>query len=137
MDITCTECINAKEKPYFKPTDCDLCGKLLWGIRKQGYMCQECNNSYHKACILGSSILETLSAKDEEEDGNIQTSENEDNTTKKNITPKCETQIPKSAVHDMRISDIAAYARLTRGTQRRGNKGLVFICIYFTVIITA
>ena len=127
MDITCTECINAEQTTYFKPTDCDLCGKLLWGIYNQGYMCQECNKSYHKACVE----IKYLQIKCLQ----IQTSENEDNTTKKDITTniitnitanittnittkkdittKCEIQIPKSADHEMRLSDI-----------RRGNKGI-------------
>ncbi|XP_041369457.1 guanine nucleotide exchange factor VAV3-like isoform X4 [Gigantopelta aegis] len=36
---------------FDKPTECDVCGKLLRGIFFQGYMCQDSKKAVHKECI--------------------------------------------------------------------------------------
>ena len=43
---------NFKLKTYGKPTFCELCGSLLWGITKQGYQCTSpnCYLNVHNEC---------------------------------------------------------------------------------------
>ena len=43
---------NFKLKTYGKPTFCELCGSLLWGITKQGYQCTSpnCFLNVHNEC---------------------------------------------------------------------------------------
>ncbi|EDQ88620.1 uncharacterized protein MONBRDRAFT_21555 [Monosiga brevicollis MX1] len=36
---------------YFRPTFCDHCGSLLWGLRHQGHRCQACGFNSHKRCL--------------------------------------------------------------------------------------
>ncbi|EGD78676.1 AGC/PKC/ETA protein kinase [Salpingoeca rosetta] len=35
---------------YMRPTFCDHCGSLLWGLRRQGYQCQTCKCNTHARC---------------------------------------------------------------------------------------
>lgn len=35
---------------YTKPTYCDCCSKLLWGLSKQGLQCSECHANIHRGC---------------------------------------------------------------------------------------
>jgi len=39
-----------KEKTFKRPTFCDHCGSLLWGIFKQGVSCDVCNTHCHRRC---------------------------------------------------------------------------------------
>ncbi|XP_019642508.1 PREDICTED: ras guanyl-releasing protein 3-like isoform X1 [Branchiostoma belcheri] len=38
------------ETTYFKPTYCEHCSGLLWGLIKQGWKCRDCTISCHKHC---------------------------------------------------------------------------------------
>uniref|UniRef100_A0A1I8HEX7 Ras guanyl-releasing protein 3 n=1 Tax=Macrostomum lignano TaxID=282301 RepID=A0A1I8HEX7_9PLAT len=38
------------ETSYFKPTFCDRCNGLLWGLIKQGWKCRDCGINVHKHC---------------------------------------------------------------------------------------
>uniref|UniRef100_A0A1I8J6W1 Ras guanyl-releasing protein 3 n=2 Tax=Macrostomum lignano TaxID=282301 RepID=A0A1I8J6W1_9PLAT len=38
------------ETSYFKPTFCDRCTGLLWGLIKQGWKCRGCGINVHKHC---------------------------------------------------------------------------------------
>lgn len=35
---------------YTTPTNCSLCGNLLWGPVRNGVRCMDCGNSYHEKC---------------------------------------------------------------------------------------
>lgn len=35
---------------YLRPTFCDHCGSMLYGLYKQGLKCKECGLNYHKKC---------------------------------------------------------------------------------------
>jgi myotubularin-related protein 5/13 len=35
---------------YTTPTNCNLCGNLLWGPVRNGVRCMDCGNSYHDKC---------------------------------------------------------------------------------------
>eukprot|EP01137_Pigoraptor_chileana_P035442 Opistho-2@29455 len=35
---------------YMTPTDCDMCGKLLWGLVRQGLKCEGCEFNFHQKC---------------------------------------------------------------------------------------
>ncbi|KAL7749328.1 hypothetical protein RI367_005199 [Sorochytrium milnesiophthora] len=39
-----------KVKSYNSPTNCDHCGKLLWGVMRQGVSCQRCGYNSHFRC---------------------------------------------------------------------------------------
>eukprot|EP01147_Barroeca_monosierra_P008559 gene8559-10274_t len=39
-----------KVHTYMRPTFCDHCGSLLWGIRRQGYQCETCRCNCHARC---------------------------------------------------------------------------------------
>ncbi|KAG5844525.1 hypothetical protein ANANG_G00163420 [Anguilla anguilla] len=41
---------NFHETTYKKPTFCDTCGGLLWGVIKRGYHCRDCGVNCHKHC---------------------------------------------------------------------------------------
>ncbi|XP_077587980.1 RAS guanyl-releasing protein 1-like [Stigmatopora nigra] len=41
---------NFQETTYMKPTFCDNCSGLLWGVIKQGYRCKDCGMNCHKLC---------------------------------------------------------------------------------------
>ncbi|KAJ8266590.1 hypothetical protein GJAV_G00132250 [Gymnothorax javanicus] len=41
---------NFHETTYKKPTFCDHCGGLLWGVIKRGYHCRDCGVNCHKHC---------------------------------------------------------------------------------------
>ncbi|XP_061103627.1 RAS guanyl-releasing protein 4-like [Conger conger] len=41
---------NFHETTYKKPTFCDTCGGLLWGVIKRGYHCKDCGVNCHKHC---------------------------------------------------------------------------------------
>ncbi|KAM9788117.1 RAS guanyl-releasing protein 1-like [Syngnathus typhle] len=41
---------NFQETTYMKPTFCDNCSGLLWGVIKQGYKCKDCGMNCHKLC---------------------------------------------------------------------------------------
>lgn len=40
------------KRTFYKPTFCDLCGKLLYGLVKQGLECEGCHQTYHHRCKL-------------------------------------------------------------------------------------
>eukprot|EP00045_Choanoeca_perplexa_P013320 m.150710 g.150710 ORF g.150710 m.150710 type:complete len:687 (-) comp16319_c0_seq2:228-2288(-) len=40
-----------KKRSYYRPTFCDHCGSLLWGMRNQGHQCQVCRTNAHRRCI--------------------------------------------------------------------------------------
>ncbi|KJE91895.1 CAMK/PKD protein kinase [Capsaspora owczarzaki ATCC 30864] len=37
-------------KSYMKPTFCDYCNELLWGLVRQGLRCEDCMRNFHKRC---------------------------------------------------------------------------------------
>jgi hypothetical protein len=39
-----------KVHTYMRPTFCDHCGTLLWGLRRQGHQCQVCKFNAHGRC---------------------------------------------------------------------------------------
>jgi hypothetical protein len=39
-----------KTTTFSKPTYCDCCSKLLWGISKQGLQCTDCRANIHRGC---------------------------------------------------------------------------------------
>ncbi|XP_057701412.1 protein kinase C delta type-like [Corythoichthys intestinalis] len=36
---------------FHQPTFCSVCREFLWGLKKQGYKCRQCNAAIHKKCI--------------------------------------------------------------------------------------
>ncbi|XP_019715328.1 protein kinase C delta type-like [Hippocampus comes] len=36
---------------FHQPTFCSVCRDFLWGLKKQGYKCRQCNAAIHKKCI--------------------------------------------------------------------------------------
>jgi len=42
---------NFKIHTFLVPAHCDHCGKILWGIVRQGYQCQDCNFNSHHRCL--------------------------------------------------------------------------------------
>merc|ERR1712106_877945 len=43
---------NFKNTTFFGPTHCDHCGKMIWGVHKQGYKCKDCNFNSHGRCRM-------------------------------------------------------------------------------------
>lgn len=39
-----------KETTFYYPTFCDHCGSMIYGMRKQGLRCKDCNMNCHKRC---------------------------------------------------------------------------------------
>jgi hypothetical protein len=39
-----------KTHSYMRPTFCDHCGSLLWGVVRQGQQCKSCKFNVHKKC---------------------------------------------------------------------------------------
>ncbi|XP_077459062.1 protein kinase C delta type-like [Stigmatopora argus] len=36
---------------FHQPTFCSVCREFLWGLKRQGYKCRQCNAAIHKKCI--------------------------------------------------------------------------------------
>eukprot|EP01135_Chromosphaera_perkinsii_P007858 Nk52_evm50s1020 gene=Nk52_evmTU50s1020 len=39
------------ETQFIKPTKCDECSSIMWGLYKQGYQCSNCGYNCHKRCL--------------------------------------------------------------------------------------
>eukprot|EP00051_Salpingoeca_urceolata_P010580 m.129700 g.129700 ORF g.129700 m.129700 type:complete len:725 (-) comp16767_c0_seq4:117-2291(-) len=51
---------NFQKHTFTRPTSCDHCKKLLWGIARQGYRCQDCKFHCHSRCR--AHVTQTCSA---------------------------------------------------------------------------
>ena len=40
-----------KGKTYHKPTFCEHCGSLIWGLFNQGMQCRSCKMDVHRRCL--------------------------------------------------------------------------------------
>ncbi|KAI9258151.1 integral peroxisomal membrane peroxin-domain-containing protein [Phascolomyces articulosus] len=43
-----------KTKTFHKPTNCEACDGLLWGVRRQGRQCQGCGYTCHDDCTIAA-----------------------------------------------------------------------------------
>ncbi|XP_076816522.1 RAS guanyl-releasing protein 2-like [Clavelina lepadiformis] len=68
------------ETNYFHPTFCEECGRLLWGLMKQGWKCKDCGINCHKHCK--DRIVQECRQKPNSKNGNSAT-----NSLKKSEKP--------------------------------------------------
>ncbi|KAI7690240.1 hypothetical protein SSS_06080, partial [Sarcoptes scabiei] len=50
------------KKTFLRPTFCEHCGSLIYGLMKQGLKCGECHRTYHKRCQRNLSTCNTRNA---------------------------------------------------------------------------
>ncbi len=89
---------------YTTPTNCNLCGNLLWGPVRNGVRCMDCGNSYHEKCSENAPNsctkyksmegAQTLMANEKQETVSIASNNTND------IYRGFESQMPENRTHE-------------------------------------